>query len=325
METKNIIKPGDFVKIVNLDHWTDKSNLGNYFTINPGSTQLYELWTLGELRASGVCDKTNQYCINYRPESLKVLKTPEEVFKSMENGYYYAFEGSWWAIFQKHESTKYLTDGGALRIENTPLITCYKPNEVQNKKICIWEDRNRKFRKAKKSEISKIEALIKKHSLKEDEPEKVIIDGIEFVHNTPITCLIRGIFAEGRVSVTNGVTYICQNKKDGAGAINKLGYKYSWVIRSGLINNNVKLINYRGKSYLNKEYGASTKEHTTAVGIIYPLPVTEIKPDEYPLTKEESYLNVKYPLLEEEKIILRAKPKKKEVIRRKPDFNLLTY
>lgn len=57
-------------------------------------------------------------------------------------------------------------------------------------------------------------------------------------HGMTVTCKIEGVqIDDAQISIDQkGQTYICQNKKDGTDAPDKLGYNYSWVF------------NYDGKS-----------------------------------------------------------------------------
>jgi hypothetical protein len=42
------------------------------------------------------------------------------------------------------------------------------------------------------------------------------------------------LFTEAVVNVENDLIYLCQNKLNGAGCNNKLGYNFSWLISSSL-------------------------------------------------------------------------------------------
>lgn len=52
-------------------------------------------------------------------------------------------------------------------------------------------------------------------------------------------CKITGTPVEGRVRVEGDRVYLCQNKRDGNDADDKLGYKYSWEVTSGFEQNHV--------------------------------------------------------------------------------------
>jgi hypothetical protein len=51
------------------------------------------------------------------------------------------------------------------------------------------------------------------------------------LHGKKVTCKIWGDFIDdARISVDDGIVYVCQNIKMGIYCNNKLGYKYSWYI-----------------------------------------------------------------------------------------------
>lgn len=52
-------------------------------------------------------------------------------------------------------------------------------------------------------------------------------------------CKIKGMPVEGKVRVEGNKVYLCQNRHDGSEADDKLGYKYSWEVTSGLELNQV--------------------------------------------------------------------------------------
>ena len=58
-------------------------------------------------------------------------------------------------------------------------------------------------------------------------------------HNQKVTCEIDGTkITDARVSIDeDGTSFICQNKKDGLSAENKLGYKYSWSLTDSIVTN----------------------------------------------------------------------------------------
>jgi len=60
---------------------------------------------------------------------------------------------------------------------------------------------------------------------------------MNFKHNDRITCKIDGIeITDARVSINkNGMSYICQNEKNGGITEDKLGYKYSWTLDSSCV------------------------------------------------------------------------------------------
>lgn len=83
----------------------------------------------------------------------------------------------------------------------------------------------------------------------------VVIDGIQFVHDTPISCYIKDTeIREAKVSINkSGDVYICQNFKNGNAADDRLGYRYSWSLFGGLKYNEVRIIEYQGIKHV-KEY-----------------------------------------------------------------------
>jgi len=58
---------------------------------------------------------------------------------------------------------------------------------------------------------------------------------MKLLHGTKVTCEIEGKkITDAKISKEgDGSFYICQNKKEGVTAENKLGYNYSWCIVSG--------------------------------------------------------------------------------------------
>ena len=54
----------------------------------------------------------------------------------------------------------------------------------------------------------------------------------DFEHGDKVTCYIKDVqIKDAKISINeNGDVYICQNKKDGSNADDKLEYKYSWNI-----------------------------------------------------------------------------------------------
>lgn len=43
---------------------------------------------------------------------------------------------------------------------------------------------------------------------------------------------IEGTLVEGKIQIQDGNLYLCQNARNGSSCRNKLGYKYSWVVRT---------------------------------------------------------------------------------------------
>jgi hypothetical protein len=73
---------------------------------------------------------------------------------------------------------------------------------------------------------------------------------------TWFTATIESTRVIGKIQRQAGDIYLCQNKKDGLCAYNKLGFQHSWTIGSGSINmirirnvSNLKLLPTKPKSY----------------------------------------------------------------------------
>lgn len=75
------------------------------------------------------------------------------------------------------------------------------------------------------STIDNFQLFIPASSLKDT--DLLECDGREF------SATIHGVDVTGKISVNGRMVYLCQNKKDGASAPNKYGYKYSWHVRTG--------------------------------------------------------------------------------------------
>ena len=78
-----------------------------------------------------------------------------------------------------------------------------------------------------------------------------IIDGHKLHHGMSIECKIDGRYIkDAKVSISdNGSVFICQNYRDGAKAHDRLGYKYSWFIGSGLKCNDVSELSLTRDNY----------------------------------------------------------------------------
>lgn len=65
---------------------------------------------------------------------------------------------------------------------------------------------------------------------------------MNYKHGQKVKCEIEGVKVnDARISIDrDGDIYICQNERNGAGAEDKLGYKYSWWIKNGS-NDKLKL------------------------------------------------------------------------------------
>jgi hypothetical protein len=54
-------------------------------------------------------------------------------------------------------------------------------------------------------------------------------------HGKRFKCKIKGIKAEGKISVDDRLAYLCQNEYKGAICEDKQGYNYSWIVDEGNI------------------------------------------------------------------------------------------
>ena len=58
-------------------------------------------------------------------------------------------------------------------------------------------------------------------------------DNLLGLHGARFSALIEGTWCVGAICVKNGVAYLCQNAKQGAGCEEKFGYKYGWIVDTG--------------------------------------------------------------------------------------------
>jgi len=65
----------------------------------------------------------------------------------------------------------------------------------------------------------------------------------ELEHGLPVICEIEGFLIEdAKISIdSDGEYFICQNKKNGSMAEDKLGYPYSWSISESGVDPNTKV------------------------------------------------------------------------------------
>ncbi len=82
---------------------------------------------------------------------------------------------------------------------------------------------------------------------------------MKFIHGKRCTCKIQGTYIkDAKTSIDkDGFVYICQNKKNGDTAPDKLGYRYSWVIGvhgEKMERNSVTDFKYTGKGVSMKNY-----------------------------------------------------------------------
>ena len=81
---------------------------------------------------------------------------------------------------------------------------------------------------------------------------------MNFKHGDRVKCTIKGVdIKDARISIDkDGTPFICQNKKDGWDAADKLGYKYSWELDKEFNNNDVTNLRHNAeKSFDSPEIG----------------------------------------------------------------------
>jgi len=91
-------------------------------------------------------------------------------------------------------------------------------------------------------------------------------------HNQKVTCEIDGIkITDARISINkDGLPFICQNEKNGVNADDKLGYKYSWMLKKDFTNINVKNLRPLEKDWDTLQVGDEIKipfEKRTVLGV----------------------------------------------------------
>jgi len=76
-------------------------------------------------------------------------------------------------------------------------------------------------------------------------------------HNQKVTCKIEGEkITDAKISIDEyGTLYICQNKKDGSSADDKLGYRYSWKLNKDFTDCGVTNLKPLNKTIRDVEIG----------------------------------------------------------------------
>lgn len=80
---------------------------------------------------------------------------------------------------------------------------------------------------------------------------------MKFKHGDRVKCTIEGVdIDDAKISIDkDGTPFICQNKKDGWNAEDKLGYEYSWALSEEFNNSNVTNLRSAKKSFDYPEIG----------------------------------------------------------------------
>lgn len=80
---------------------------------------------------------------------------------------------------------------------------------------------------------------------------------MKFKHGDRVKCTIKGTeIGDARISINkDGTPFICQNKKDGWNADDKLGYKYSWALNEEFEARDVTNLRLAEKSFDYPEIG----------------------------------------------------------------------
>lgn len=80
---------------------------------------------------------------------------------------------------------------------------------------------------------------------------------MNFKHGEYVKCTINGTdIDDARISIDkDGRPFICQNKRDGRDAADKLGYKYSWELNKEFEDSNVTNLRLAEKSFDYPEIG----------------------------------------------------------------------
>lgn len=63
--------------------------------------------------------------------------------------------------------------------------------------------------------------------------EEKVMENLLNCKGKKFRCKIDGTFVEGRIQVEENRVYLCQNIKNGGICEDKLGYEYSWYVRTG--------------------------------------------------------------------------------------------
>jgi len=85
---------------------------------------------------------------------------------------------------------------------------------------------------------------------------------MKFKHGEKVTCEIYGEkITDAKISIDkDGTPFICQNIKDGNDAEDKLGYKYSWILRKDFTHSYVTNLKSFIKSFDNPQIGDEYKD-----------------------------------------------------------------
>ena len=88
---------------------------------------------------------------------------------------------------------------------------------------------------------------------------------MKFKHGDRVKCTIDGTdIDDAKISIdTDRTPFICQNKKDGCDADDKLGYKYSWALNEEFNNQDVTNLRHAEKSFDYPEIG---DKYTSGLG-----------------------------------------------------------
>ena len=88
---------------------------------------------------------------------------------------------------------------------------------------------------------------------------------MKFKHGDRVKCTIKGTdIDDARISIDkDGTPYICQDKKNGWEAEDKLGYKYSWTLDEEFEDSDVTNLRYAKKSFDYPEIG---DKYTSGLG-----------------------------------------------------------
>lgn len=58
------------------------------------------------------------------------------------------------------------------------------------------------------------------------------MENLERLHGKRFTAKIENVSVEGKISIENNHVYLCQNNFNGWDCEDKLGYKYSWMLKN---------------------------------------------------------------------------------------------
>jgi len=120
---------------------------------------------------------------------------------------------------------------------------------------------------------------------------------MNFKHGDRVKCMIEGVeIDDAKISIDEyGMPFICQNKKDGRDADDKLGYKYSWALNEEFNNRDVTNLRPAVKSFdypdIGDEYINPDGESRFVLGVagrvIFLSSSTEREYYSYGMTKEQ--------------------------------------